>query len=101
MGWGFAFLGVASSRWYIIENMQVLSFYRAFWGMVGNIFLNLMLIPEYGIRGAAFASLVGQFLAAFLFDIFHSKTKIIFFMKLRSLFMIKEIKCLTGFISRM
>ncbi len=47
------FLGVASSQYLITENFTRLSFFRTLMGMVFNIILNLVLIPKYGILGAA------------------------------------------------
>lgn len=80
----FVFLGVASGKWFISENRQMLSFSRALSGMVVNIFLNFFLIPKYGLRGAAFATLTSQFMAAYLFDLFNRNTRMMFFMKTKS-----------------
>jgi O-antigen/teichoic acid export membrane protein len=41
-----------------------------------NIVLNWMLIPRYGIAGAAMSTLVAEFLSFFLFNIFFRKGKI-------------------------
>lgn len=81
----FVFLGVASGKWYIIENLQILYFWRVFFGMVINIILNLILIPKYGIQGAAYAILISQVVAAYLFDLFNNKTRKIFYMKTKAL----------------
>ncbi|SFV56618.1 Membrane protein involved in the export of O-antigen, teichoic acid lipoteichoic acids [hydrothermal vent metagenome] len=84
----FVFLGVASGKWYISENLQILAFWRTFYGMVANVVLNLILIPKYGILGAAIATLVSQIIATYLFDIFDKRTREIFYMKSRSIFWI-------------
>jgi O-antigen/teichoic acid export membrane protein len=81
----FVFLGVASGKWFVSENLQMLSFWRTFYGMIINLLLNLLLIPEYGIYGAAIATLLSQAVAAYLFDLFVNKTKRMFFMKTQSL----------------
>jgi O-antigen/teichoic acid export membrane protein len=78
----FVFLGVASSSWLISENLQIIAFYRTFAGAIINIVLNLLLIPIYGIVGAASATLVSYMFAGFLFDIFNHNTKKIFLMKI-------------------
>lgn len=64
------FLGVASGQYLIIENFTKLSLGRSIIGMVVNVLLNLILIPEYGIIGAAYATLVSYTLAVFSIGIF-------------------------------
>lgn len=59
------FLGVASSRFLILENLTKLSFYRTAMGMVLNVILNLVLIPTYGIIGSAYATLISYSVATF------------------------------------
>ena len=51
-------LGVASSQYLTIENLNNISFYRTLLGTISNVALNLLLIPSYGIKGAAFATLI-------------------------------------------
>ena len=70
----FVGLGVASSKWFIAENLQRYTFYRTLLGAVVNIILNLVLIPKYGIVGAAYATLIAQFCASYLFNVFTKKT---------------------------
>ena len=82
----FVFLGVASSGWFISENLQKILLYKSLFGLVINVVLNFVLIPIYSIEGAAFATLVSQFSSNFLFDIFSKKTTIMIRMKMKSLF---------------
>lgn len=82
----FVFLGVTSGKWYLAENLQKLAFLRNFYGMVINVTLNLILIPRYGIKGAALATLFSQITATYLFDFFNQKTRFMFIMKTRSIF---------------
>lgn len=77
----FVFLGVASGKWFVAENLQMLSFWRTFNGMVVNVVLNFILIPKYGIQGAAIATLLSQAMAAYIFDFFNIKTRKMFYMK--------------------
>lgn len=77
----FVFLGVASSNWYVSENLQLLSFWRTFFGMLINIVLNYFFLERYGSQAAAYSTLLSQFFAAYLFDIFNIKTRPLFFMK--------------------
>lgn len=64
------FLGVASSPYLIIEGLQKIYMYKNLVGLVSNVLLNLLLIPPYGAKGAAMATVVSYFtptLALFLF----------------------------------
>jgi len=80
----FVCFGVVSSKWFLIENLQVLAFKRTFLGMLANIGLNFLLIPSFGIMGAAFATFVSQMIAAYLSDVLNQKTRPIFWMKTRA-----------------
>ena len=59
------FLGVASSQFLLIEQLQKISFYRTLIGLICNIFLNLILIPSHGATGAATATVISYFVATF------------------------------------
>jgi len=84
--WGsvFVFLGVASNKWFLAENRQMQSFQRTAMGALVNIGLNMVLIPVYGAVGAAIATIFAQFSAAYVFDLFHPSTRLLFFMKTRA-----------------
>lgn len=58
--------------------------------MIINVVLNFVLIPRYGVQGAAVATLAANFMAAFLFDFFNKKTKKVFYMKLKAFIPIKK-----------
>ena len=83
----FVFLGVASSKWFLVENLKMLLLQRAFYGMIINIILNFILIPKYGIQGAAFATLISQAISAYIIDFFHIKTRKMFYMKSKTIFL--------------
>ena len=87
----FVFLGVVSGNWFINENLQLLAFWRAFYGMIANIFLNLLLIKKYGIQGVAMATLISQIIAACIFDFFNKNTRNLFLLKIKSLFIINTL----------
>ena len=80
----FVFLGVASSAWLTSENLQRYAFSRTFAGAVINVVLNLVLIPAYGILGAVIATVIAQSMAAFIFDVFTKKTRVMFYMKVKA-----------------
>lgn len=84
----FVFLGVANQKWFISENLQAYNIICLGLGMVTNVLLNLFLIPRYGIYGAAFATLISQFIASVLTPVIFRKTRPSFFMMLKSLFLI-------------
>lgn len=88
----FMFLGVASQRWFVIEKLQLLSFYRTVVGIICNVIGNYILIPSYGIIGAAYATLITQFIVAYLFDLFTPKTRRLFMLKTKCLFPIDIFK---------
>jgi O-antigen/teichoic acid export membrane protein len=77
----FVFLGVASSKWFITENLQKYSFYRTLAGALINILLNYILIPIYGIYGAAIATLIAQFIASYFFNIFNKRLRYTFLLQ--------------------
>lgn len=87
----FVFLGVSSGKWYLSENLQVLAFMRTFYGMLTNLVLNFSMIPLYGIKGAAIATFLSYFIAGFTFDFFHEKTRVTFFMKVKTLILKREV----------
>ena len=82
----FVSLGVTSGLWLVNENLQKLALFRTLAGAVVNIVLNLYLIPSLGVVGAAVGTLLSQFIAAYMFDLFNTKTRVIFWMKTRAFY---------------
>lgn len=81
----FVFMGVASGKWLLAENYMNKNLYRTILGMAVSIVANLMLIPRYGIYGAAVSALMAQASADFLYDIFDKETYPSLKMKIRAL----------------
>jgi len=81
----FVTLGIASSKWLIAENLQRYLFFRTILGALLNVGFNLWLIPIYGIKGAAIATLVAQGTVGFLSLSFFKKTRHNFLMAAKSL----------------
>jgi PST family polysaccharide transporter len=81
----FVFLGVASSRWFVAESRQMLSFQRTALGAAANIILNLLLIPTQGPAGAAIATVASYAVAALFADLLQQETRSMFQMKIRAL----------------
>jgi O-antigen/teichoic acid export membrane protein len=92
LGSVFVFLGVANQKWFISENYQAYNIICLGMGMVANIVLNVIMIPRMGIMGAAYATLISQFVASVLAPVFFNKTRNSFFMMLRALFFVQIFK---------
>lgn len=80
----FVFSGVASSRWFIVENLQKYTFYRTLAGCLVNIGLNFLLIPKYGPIGSAWASVISQAVASMFFNVFSARTRPVFYMQIQA-----------------
>lgn len=68
----FAFLATCSSQYLIAEGLTKITLFRTVAGAIVNIVLNLLLIPRMGIIGAAYATLIAYFVAAFAIVLFPS-----------------------------
>jgi O-antigen/teichoic acid export membrane protein len=80
----FIYLGVASGRWMLAENRQILILQRSIFGVLVNVTLNLLLIPFYGVLGSAISTVLAQFSVGLLFDLIQSETRPMFLMKMRA-----------------
>lgn len=67
----FVFLGVARSKWLMIENLTIFNFATTGLGALTNIGLNLWLIPHYQGIGAAIATIISYAVAAYFSCIFY------------------------------
>lgn len=83
----FVFLGSASGQFLIAEGYMKLSLLRTAVGAVVNILLNALWIPLYGIKGAAFATLIAYAVATF-FILLVPKTQQQGLMMIKSIFQI-------------
>jgi O-antigen/teichoic acid export membrane protein len=81
----FVFLNNASWKWYIAENLQRIAMLRLCLGAIVNIGLNMLLIPEFGLQGAAYATLVSYILATYLGNALHRGTRENFRMQTRAI----------------
>lgn len=62
----FVFVGVVDGKVLAAENLQIIHMIRTAIGCFANIALNLLLIPLYGIQGAAFSTVISYAIAAYL-----------------------------------
>jgi O-antigen/teichoic acid export membrane protein len=80
----FVFLGVGSSNWFIVNNLQRYVVIRTITGAVVNIGLNLILIPHYLSLGSAVATLIAQMFASVFANYFSKRTRPIFWLQVKS-----------------
>lgn len=86
----FVYMGLVSSKWFIIENITRLELYRNLLGLIINIILNFLFIKKYGITGAAYASLLTYITVYYLFDIFLEETRKMFVLKSKAFLLITK-----------
>lgn len=84
----FVFLSIASGKWFLAEGLAVLAFKRNLYGALLNVLMNFWLIPIYGAKGAAVATLVSFAVAGYLFDFSTSLTRITFIQKTKAIFVV-------------
>lgn len=80
----FVFLSIANGGYLIPENLTRIIFSRTLGGAILNILLNILFIPNYGIYGAAFATLLSQVYSGVLSLFIFKKSRILFFMIIKS-----------------
>ena len=68
----FIFMRAAFSKWILIENALVFSLITQGAGALVNVLLNYLLIPRFGVQGAAYATLISYAFASFLSLIIYS-----------------------------
>ncbi|MDH2378024.1 flippase [Providencia rettgeri] len=83
----FINMGVAQSLWIVNERKSKLSLYKTLMGAVVCVTANIILIPYYGIVGAAISAVLAQAVSAILSNLVLSRK--IFSMQLRSLLLLK------------
>lgn len=66
----FSALGSISARYLTIENMEKKIAVRTLSGLVINFILNIIMIPNYGITGAAFATFLTMFFSNYVINYF-------------------------------
>ena len=87
----FVFLGFASNRWLILENLQLLQLERTLLGASFNVLLNLFLIPKMGIHGAAYATVLSVCLVGLFYDVVRNATREMFLMKMKALMLPRSV----------
>ena len=80
----FVFLGIIASKWVIAENYTGNALIRSILAAILNIVLNIFLIREFGIMGAAISTLVSYAFINFLSLALFKKTRVCFKMQIKS-----------------
>jgi polysaccharide transporter, PST family len=81
----FVFTGVATSSWFVAENLTHLQLYRTLGGAIANVLLNFILIPLYGVTGAAIATVISQAIASLFSNATNPQTLKLFKVQIKSL----------------
>lgn len=95
----FTFLATSSSQYLIAEKYTHIALTRTVLGALCNVGLNFLLIPKYGIVGAAYGTLLAYLVAAFSILLFR-KTRRQGILLLKSLFLLNILKSLVNKNSR-
>lgn len=85
----FVALGSVSARYFTVENMEKKIFMRAVLTTFLNIILNLLLIPDFGLKGAAVSTLVCAIISGYILDWFDKDLKFLLLVKHKAVFFIK------------
>jgi O-antigen/teichoic acid export membrane protein len=99
--WGGIFLcmGITSGSWLVAQKKLKLNLYRNLSGLVLNFVLNIILIPVYGVTGAAVATVSGLALAFLFFDLIHKELRKMFFIKILAFSPFQLIKSIKFFLN--
>lgn len=71
----FLFVRTAVSRWLIVEDLLIFSLYSHAVGAIVNIAVNLIAIPNFGVVGAAWASVASYAFSSVLFLAITKRTR--------------------------
>lgn len=65
----FVFISAGFGRYLLAENRTIDNMLRVILGAVVNVVLNFILIPIYGVLGAAYSTLISLFLVNYIYDL--------------------------------
>jgi PST family polysaccharide transporter len=85
--WGAVLMtmGAASTQWLINQGLTRLSLVQSLLGCAADIGANLVLIPAYGVMGAAVAMLIGQLVSVSLGNLCFAATRPVLRLQMRAL----------------
>ena len=73
----FVSLGLVQDKWYILNYREERLLLKTVMGLAVNIALNLLLVPIYGIQGAAIATLSGLIMSTLISDVLFGERRIL------------------------
>lgn len=96
--WSIIFMGflVSSSKFLIAIDRNDIILIRGLIGLISNILLNFILIPVYGLIGAAWATLISYFLASYFSNIFFKELRPLMKDQITAVFSVKKIYLTTN-----
>jgi O-antigen/teichoic acid export membrane protein len=83
----FVFWGLGASNILVLENLNQHNIYKSVSSIMLNVTLNFILIPRYGINGAALATLVSQAFGSWFYFLIPKATRHIFLLQTKSIFL--------------
>lgn len=92
----FVFLGAATSKWVISEDLQVFRMVNLIISCVMNIVLNLILIKAVGLHGAAWSTLISYAFASYFGFAFLKRTRPLFWRLTNSFNLLRILKSVLG-----
>lgn len=88
----FVYLSNASTSYFLAENMQLHACMRLIFGAIINVVLNIYWIEQYGLVGAAYATLISYAFSSYFYNLFFKRTRINFLLQTRAIINIFNIK---------
>lgn len=88
----FVFFAIAQYPWDLAENLMKLSLFRISLGALLNVALNFYFIPVHGALGAAVSTVISQAFSAVFLNLFHERTRPIFFCQVKALFFFRYLR---------
>ncbi len=87
--WASAFIGIGtiSYTYFTVEKMEHKLIIRTLVALILNVALDILLIPKYGIEGAAIATLISVVISYYLIDFIDPETRLLMRMKTKAFFL--------------
>jgi PST family polysaccharide transporter len=73
------------SSYITISGNQKIILYTTVFSAVINVLLNIILINEYAVQGAVYATVITQILSLFILNIIFAETRNLFYIQVKSL----------------
>lgn len=85
--WSIIFVYLSNGSWlyYINENLQKIASLRLIYGAIVNIFLNLYMIENFGLVGAAYSTIISYAISSYFINYFYNKTKMNFMLQTKAM----------------